>query len=315
MGLFRIVLNKGVLPLTGIFSILFLLASCGDVYDLNAFEWEPETPLNDSVFNREITVLNFQPLEGVAGIQQPSDRSPLDAEQPSTLFSLERFSRIHPAYTVSERWDLSIGALASITANSGIGRGPGYGSNAVGGLVVLDTLYSKIKNVPAAIIFEEPGYGGLDAQGTFSNRIGTTVYTFGGNFIRPDKVINRDSPDPKLAHEALMYSHMLYALSEDLIRTFPNAKNISGGTLRPRAMVVRTARGNYAKVEMLSYYHDILDPEEMRRGLENFLVGSVSFRYMVIKADELRFGFVERRPPMTIDMTRGTKIIGEESND
>lgn len=290
-------------------AILVLFASCGEVYDLNAFEWEPETPLNDSVFNREITVLNFQPFEGVENIQQPSDRSPLDAEQPSTLFSLERFSRIHDAYTVSERWDLSIGGFGNITANSGSARGIGYGSNAVGGLIVLDTFYSKIMDVPAGIILEVPGYGGLDAQGTMSTRIGTTVYTYGGNFIRPDKVINRDSPDPVLAEEARMYSHMLYALSEELLRTFPNAKNIHGGPLRPRAMIVRTARGNYAKVEMLSYYHDILDPELMRRGLENFLVGSVSFRYMVIKAEELRFGFVERRPPLTIDMTRGTKII------
>lgn len=295
---------------------LLTLASCGEVYDLNGFDWEPETPLNDSVFNREITILNLQPYGSVGGSQQPSDRSPFDSEQLSSLFSLERFMSIHPAYKVSERWDLSLGGLGDIVGNNGAARGPGYGSSAIGGLAVLDTFYSKVMEVPADIRIQEPGSGGLDAQGTFSQSIGMVVYTYGGNFIRPDKVVNLDSPDPELAHEANMYAHMMYALSEDLIRTFPNAKDVSGRfPLRPRAMIVRTARGNYAKVELLSFYQDILDPELMRRGLDGNVVGFVSFRYMVIKADELRFGFVERRPPMTIDMSRGTKIIGDNPTE
>lgn len=298
-----------LITLVAVSVMVSLLASCGDIYDLNAFEWEPETPLNDSVFNREIYVHNLalQGMEDVTG-QPPDYLDPL-------LFSLERFRIIHPGYKISDRWDLALGGSfgVSISGNNGSRRGVGYGSSSIGGYDILDTLYSQVEDLPSDLNIAEPGMSTLDAQGAAGSGVAPFVYTFGGNFIRPDKVVNLGSQDPELAHEAYMYAHMIYALSEDLLKAFPDAQNVQrAGPLRPRTLIVRTARGNYAKLEFLSYYKDTLDPKEMKRDQRNSPFGYFSFRYILIKADEARFGFVKRRPSMTIDLARGTTVIGDD---
>lgn len=301
---------------TSTYSLLFalliafafpLIQSCGDIYDLNAFEWEPEIPLNDSVFNREIYVHNLA-LEGMSELSGP----PPDYLDP-LLFSLERFQIIHPGYKISDRWDLAMGGSfgVSISGNSGSRKGLGYGSSSIGGYAILDTLYSQVEALPNDLIIAEPGASTLDAQGAAGSGVAPFVYTFGGNFIRPDKVVNLGSQDAALAHEAFMYAHMIYPLSESLLQAFPNAQNVQrAGPLRPRTLIVRTARGNYAKLEFLSYYKDTLDPKEMKRDQRNTPFGYFSFRYILIKADEARFGFIKRRPSMTIDLVRKTTVIG-----
>ncbi|MFD2599272.1 HmuY family protein [Sphingobacterium corticis] len=285
----------------GLLGIAGMLNSCGEIYDLNAFVWEPEIPLNDSVFNREIYVHNLA-LDGVEGLtgQPPDYLDPI-------LFSLERFSVVHPGYKISDRWDLGMGGSfgVSISGNNGSRRGLGYGSSSVGGYALMDTAYSQVQDLPTSMTIMEPGLTSLDAQGAAGSGMGPFAYTFGGNFIRPDKVVNLGSQDPVLAHEAFMYSHLIYALSEDLIKSFPTAQNAQrAGLLRPRTLIVRTARGNFAKLEFLSYYKDTIDPKNMKRDQRNTPFGYFSFRYILIKADEVRFGFVKRRPSMTVDVSR-----------
>ncbi|PVH24555.1 hypothetical protein DC487_13555 [Sphingobacterium corticibacter] len=290
-----------------VFTLFF--NSCGEIYDLNAFIWEPEIPLNDSVFNREIYVHNLA-LEGIESVtgQPPDYLDPI-------LFSLERFSIVHPGYKISDRWDISMGGSFGVTVsgNNGARRGLGYGSSSIGGYALLDSMYSQIQDLPATMNIMEPGLASLDAQGAAGSGVGPFVYTFGGNFIRPDKVVNLGSQDPVLAHEAFMYSHMIYALSEDLVTAFPNALDARrSAKLRPRTLIVRTAKGNFAKLEFLSYYKDTLDPKEMKRDQRNTPFGYFSFRYILIKADEARFGFVKRRPAMTIDVSRKTTTVHPE---
>jgi len=278
-------------------------ASCGEVYDLNGYDWEPELPLSDSVFNREIYIRNY-------GDNLPAGHNPLDAMDPM-LFSLERFSSINLFYKTTERWDLSFSGIfrSNIGVNNGRTAGIGYGSSAIAEIAILDTPYSKVTHVPENLRFQAPGEVGLDAQGTLSYEMGHVIYTFGGNFVRPDKVTGYDENDPVASAEANQYRHMLYCLSEDLITAFPKAKNIQGKPLRPRTIIIKTARGNYAKLETQSIYKGITDPILMRRGYE---VPIFAFRYMLIKADEGRFGFVARKPSLTVNMTNKTVTVGKE---
>lgn len=298
--------NKGMYArikyATALFGIMMTMISCGDVYDLNGFDWEPETPLSDSVFNREIYIQNY-------GDNLPLGHNPLDQMDPM-LFSLEKFSSINLNYKSTERWDLSFSGIfrSNISVNNGRAPGIGYGSSAIGEVAILDTPYSKLTHVPDDISFAVPGNVGLDDQGTLSYEMGHVVYTFGGNFIRPDKVTGYDESDPKAAQEANQYRHMLYCLSEDLVKSFPKAKNLQGKPLQPRTMIIKTARGNYVKLETQSVYKGVSDPLVMRRG---YTVPIYTFRYMVIKADERRFGFVARKPSLTVNMSNKEVTVGK----
>ncbi len=296
----NICINATMRTVVSLFGTILTLASCGDVYDLNGFDWEAETPLSDSVFNREIRVLNY-------GDNLPRGHSPLDDMDPM-LFSLEKFSSVNLNYKTTERWDISFSGIfrSSIGVNNGKSQGIGYGSSAMGGIAVLDTPYSKLMHVPENINFSSPGDIGLDAQGTLSYKTGHAVYTFGGNFVRPDKVSGYDESDPKAVQEANLYRHMIYCLSEDLIAAFPNAKNLQGKPLRPRTIVIKTARGNFVKLETQSVYKGVKDPLLMRRG---YTVPIYTFRYMAIKADEQRFGFVTRRPALAVNMSTNTVSV------
>ncbi|MDR2283315.1 MAG: HmuY family protein, partial [Sphingobacterium sp.] len=163
-----------------------------------------------------------------------------------------------------------------------------------------EAFYDDVTEVPEEHLFQTPGYSGLDDQGEFGTPMGQAVYTFFGNFLRES--LGQDDPEQQ-------YWHMVYPLNKQVLQSFPNASSRHDGTpLRPRTLVIKTASGNYAKIEVQSYYKDILDPLKMIRHHDT-PAGCISFRYIVIKAADRRFGFVERGKKMTINMTtRRTNI-------
>lgn len=273
-----------------IFGAIWILASCGETYDLNGFDWEPDNPPSDSVYNREIQILDM------GGNNLQDGQKPLDTSDP-IYFSLERFSPVHRGYKTSNRWDIAFRDAyhSGVTANNGTAKGLGYGSTGIGGLAVLDTPYSKVDAVPANIVFDAPGEAGIAFSSLFGgNKSGGHIwYTF-FETIYPNVT----------AQNSHHYQHMVYTLSERFASSFPIHSEIAHG---PKTFIIRTARGNYVKLETQSYYKGTLEPLDMSRLIP---VGYISFRYMVIKAEEARFGFVERRPPLTIDMTNKKTIIG-----
>jgi hypothetical protein len=271
-------------------TIILLGSSCGKVYDLNGSDWEADVPPSDSVFNREIQVLDL-------GAHLPAGHEPLDADDPM-FFSLERFSSIGIGYRSTDRWDISFSGMyrSTISGNNGSRAGFGYGTSAIGGLVVLDAAFDDVTQIPDDSKFQYPGSTGLDDQGAFGLPLGHVVYTFFGNFLRPDKMKDIDNPDPAIQAEVNAYQHMMYCLSQRTVETFKNVH-----PLRPRTIIIKTAKGNYAKMETQSMYGGILDPMEMRRG-KNIKMPAYSFRYVVVKADERRFGFMVNRSKLTIKL-------------
>jgi len=185
--------------------------------------------------------------------------------------------------------------------------GFGYGTSGVGGIVILDSAFSQVTVIPDDSKFQTPGVAGLDDQGAFGVGLGHVAYTFGSNFIRPDMVAGLGSSNLDSVAKANQYVHMMYALSENLIKTFPKARNRQGNPLRSRTVIIRTAAGNYAKFETQSFYKDIIDPLKMRRGPDIQL--AFSFRYMVVKAAERRFGFISRRKPLKLNVSANTGLI------
>lgn len=267
-----------------------LCSSCGKVYDLNGVDWEADVPPSDSVFNREIQILNL-------GANLPAGHQPLDAEDPM-FFSLERFTSIGIGYKTTDRWDVSFSDMArsTISANNGKKSGFGYGGSGIGGIVVLDAGFDEVTEIPDDSQFQYPGQVGLDDQGAFGAPLGHVIYTFFGNPLRPDKMKDLDNPDPAAQVEVNKYQHMMYCLSQDMAKTF---KDIH--PLRPRTVIIKTAKGNYAKMETQSLYDGILDPMQMRRD-KDIKMPVYTFRYVVVKADERRFGFMITRPKLTIKL-------------
>ncbi|GAA4322879.1 hypothetical protein GCM10023149_23480 [Mucilaginibacter gynuensis] len=287
--------GQSVLPAV----IALLLFSCGKTYDLNGTDFQPDTPPSDSVFSREILIRNL-------GDNLPAGDMPLDSEDP-LYFSLEKFSSVRISYKTTNRWDMAFhgNSRSEIAGNNGKVSGLGYGSASVGGIILTNQPYSTVTEIPDDSQFQVPGRSGLDAIGFFGEPMGHVAYTFFGNIFRPDKVLgySDSSYDPPVQIEAAKYAHMMYALSEDFAKAFPVTTN--GDSTKCRTLLVRTAKGNYAKVEMLSYYKNTIDPFEMNRGKGY----AISLRYMVVKADEKRFGFIARRKPMTVNLSTRTVIV------
>ncbi|MBL1407252.1 HmuY family protein [Sphingobacterium faecale] len=287
-------IKSKIRPLTILFGTILTLASCGEVYDMNGYDWEPDTPPSDSVFNREIQILNL-------GDNMPKGHLPLDKEDP-LFFSLEKFSSVAIAYRSSERWDLSFSGTArsAIGGNNGKRPGFGHGTSSIGAIAVLEAFYEDITEVPEEHLFQQPGYSGLDDQGEFGTPMGQAVYTFFGNFVRES--LGQGAPSPE-------YWHMVYPLNKRLLESFPKATSMYNDIpLRPRTLVIKTASGNYAKIEIESYYKNSLDPLKMIRHRDT-PAGCISFRYIVIKAADKRFGFVERGKKLTVNMTTGRTSV------
>lgn len=267
-----------------------LCSACGKVYDLNGQDWQADVPPSDSAFNREIQVLDL-------GAHLPAGHQPVDAEDPM-FFSLERFSSIGIGYRSTDRWDIAFNGMsrAIITANNGAKSGLGYGTSAIGGMVVLDAAFDDVTEIPDDSQFKYPGQTGLDDQGAFGSPLGHVVYTFEGNFLRPDIMKDIDNPDPATQVAVNKYRHMIYCLSQETVKAFKNIR-----TLRPRTVIIKTAKGNYAKLETQSLYAGILDPMAMRRD-KDIRMPVYSFRYVLAKAGEKRFGFMVNRPKLTVKL-------------
>jgi hypothetical protein len=264
--------------------------SCGKVYDLNGADWQPDSPPSDSVFNREIQVLNL-------GARLPDGHVPADEEDPM-FFSLEKFSSVAVGYRSTNRWDVAFSGSyrSTLSANNGGKSGFGYGTSAIGGMVVLEKRFDEVTEIPDDSQFHYPGSSGLDDQGAFGEPLGHIFYTFGGNPLRPGVNKNLESPDPAVQAEANKYVHLLYCLSQTMVDTFKNVR-----VLRPRTIIFKTAKGNFAKLETQSLYDGVMNPMQMKRD-RSVLMPAYSFRYVVIPASERRFGFMVTRPKLTVKL-------------
>lgn len=270
--------------------VTVLLCSCGKVYDLNGTDWEADTPPSDSVFNREVQILDL-------GAHLPADHTPADDEDP-LFFSLEKFSSVGIGYRSTDRWDIAFSSMfrSNISANNGAKAGFGYGTSAIGGMVVIDSAFSEVTTIPDDSQFKYPGVAGLDDQGAFGVPLGHVVYTFEGNFLRPDIMKDIDNPDAAVQAQVNKYRHMMYCLSENTVNTFKNVR-----PLRPRTIIIKTAKGNYAKMETQSMYQGIMDPMQMKRD-PAIKMPVYSFRYVLAKASERRFGFMINRSKLTVKL-------------
>lgn len=230
-------------------------------------EPEPEPEISETMFNKLIQVRNF-------GEDLPEGTAP-DSDQTPIFFSLEENKATDQAYRRTNRWDISFAGIyrSYLGGNNGTNGGisPSYGANGsgVGGIMIVEKAFDEVVDIPADNQFKiGRNVVSTDDNGDMGNGVGWYLYDFGGTLVRDGAYDN---------------AHVAYALDEPLEITLPNGEK---KTVQPRTVIVRTARGNYAKIRMRSIYKNKLDRDSWKRNDEK---PYFSFDYVLAKKGSTKF--------------------------
>lgn len=219
---------------------------------------EDTTPTDESMFYKLHRVENF------AGDTEYD--GPIDGPRAAIYFSLETKKGIQQLYQKSNLWDISFSDIANAKIGTNNGKNSsslGAGSSGVGGIYITDKTFEEITDIPADNEFKISNF--LDENGAFGNGLGWAMYDWDGNKVDP----NGDYASK---------GHVCYALGNPI--TLSNGKTIV------RTLVVKTAKGNYAKIKMISIYQDITNPLNMMRKSK---YPYFTFEYVLVPAGSTKF--------------------------
>jgi len=231
--------------------LLILLAVCTIVVSCSKNDNpQPEPPpIETGNYNKLIRVLNF-------GEALPEDSEPLDDQAP-IYYSLENNAPTPSEYIRTNRWDISFSKTyrSFIGGNNGADtRNIGANGPGKGGVLILEKDFDEVINIPDDALFRTgSALIGTDDAGAFGEGVGYYIYDFDGT-IKGDGSYDKQ--------------HVAYVMQEK------------------RTIVVRTAKGDYAKIKMLSIYKDLLDPASWKRDSPH---PYFSFEYVLVKAGSKKF--------------------------
>lgn len=223
---------------------------------------DDDKPTDEGIFYKLIRVENFQGT---------SDDN-FESAAPTIYYSLENNKPMEDAYQQTNRWDLAFGGLLNsfVSGNNGSNKtNVGYGSSSKGGIAIVEKAFDEVTEVPADSEFKTGGHLiGTDDYGEFGEGVGWYLYDFGG-------IIVRDG-----AYDDM---HVAYALDRPLTLK-------DGTVVGPRTVIVRTAKGNYAKVKLISLYKDLFERELWKRSSPKVYF---TFEYVVVPAGSTTFEIKE----------------------
>lgn len=207
---------------------------------------EPEAP---GIYGKLIQVLNF-------GESLPEGSEPLTDQSP-IYYSLENNAPTPIEYKRTNRWDISFSGIyrSFIGGNNGTNNSNiGAGGPGKGGILILEKDFDEVVDIPDDSQFRTGStLIGTDDAGAFGEGVGYYLYDFDGT-IKGDGSYDKQ--------------HIAYVLQEK------------------RTIVVRTAKGDYAKIKMQSIYKDLLEPDTWKRNSPH---PYFSFQYVLAKAGSGKF--------------------------
>ena len=248
--------------------LLFLLAilcftACSDDSDPQPAEEEPtveepvieepdtEAPSSD-LFYKLIRIENLP-----AGETGQIIGDPTVAPKNAMYFSLEDSTVRSSQFAKTNRWDLAFGNIAMSFLSGNNGTDPenhGSGANGRGGITILKENFDDVIDIPADETFRTGRDEiGTDDAGFAGGGTGWYLYDFSGEIVGDGSYEKR---------------HVAYALQDT------------------RTVVVRTARGNYAKIKMISVYKDAFTPDEWFRNTPHMYF---TFEYVLVPAGSTEF--------------------------
>ena len=252
--------NYRYLLLLFILATLFIVA-CSDESDPQPVEEDPilEEPVVEEPDTEEPSEDIFYQLvriENLGADTITSDNNPTVAP-PTRYFSLSKGKEVSVAFAKTNAWDLAFGSLYNSFLSANNGADPdnhGGGANGIGGICILKENFDNVISIPPDDQFlTGPDLIGTDELGAFGFGTGWYLYDFGGNIMGDGSYEKQ---------------HVAYALQDT------------------RTVVVRTARGNYAKIRMISCYKDAFTPEEWFRDTPHMYF---TFEYVIVPAGSTAF--------------------------
>ncbi|WP_211324820.1 HmuY family protein [Chitinophaga skermanii] len=236
-----------------VFSFLFcgiLFTACSKSDDPGIDPSPTDTiPTNTGMFHKLIRITNYLPNNKPATDDDPT------ANLPTAFFSLEDSTGRPLEYAKTNRWDISFSGLYNslLAPNNGKEpKNPGYGGNGKGGIYLIAKPFEEVVDVPADELMGSNKSYMTDESGAFGSGIGWYCYDWAGT------IYGDGSYDKQ---------HVAYAM-----------KN--------RTIIVRTAKGNYAKIRMISLYKDALDYAQMLRKTPH---PYFTFEYVLVPASSKNF--------------------------
>ncbi|WP_168208748.1 HmuY family protein [Chitinophaga sp. XS-30] len=226
---------------------------------------------NDTVTPEEPPVAEdttYYRVYRVENLYAPVDDANPTAAPPVFFFNLSTRKHVQADYAKTTDWDVAFGSLYNsiLSGNNGLNSGNyGAGAAGIGGICILEKHFDEVTDIPAETAFStQKDIVGLDAAGAFGTGTGWYMYDFGGT-------IAGDGSYEK--------QHVAYALGEGL--TLSN-----GSELAPRTIVVRTAKGDFAKIKMISVYENAYTPDQWFRETPHMYF---TFEYVLVPKGSTKF--------------------------
>ncbi|WP_343559117.1 HmuY family protein [Sphingobacterium sp.] len=210
-----------------------------------------EEESNASLFNKLIQVRNF------AGTAKNDGNN----AAPTVYYSLETNKGILETHRQTRNWDIAFSNIfnSHVSGNNGTNNTNfGYGNNATGGILIVEKAFDEVIEIPADSQFKLIGDAiGMDQNGDEGNGMGWLLYDFYGKLVRDHTIQNE---------------HVAYALGNGLTLK-------SGKVIKPRTLIVRTAKGNYAKIKPVSMYKDLYTSDKWFKDSPHVFI---SFDYVLV---------------------------------
>lgn len=243
--------------------LLNLVTACSD--KKNDPQPEEEVPEETGA---TVPYYTLQRVENLA--VETDDENPTEAKT-AVLFSLEYKKEQPLSYAKTTFWDISLTGLYNSFFggnNNTDATNLGYQGPGKGGVMIVEKSFDEVVDVPVDSEFKNgAGVFGTDINGAFGEGIGWYLYDFGGTLVG-------DGSEEK--------KHVAYAIGEPIsIKANGTTKEISG-----RTIIARTAKGDYAKIKMISCYKDTFNRDQMFRDTPHMFF---TFEYVIVPAGSTKF--------------------------
>lgn len=172
-------------------------------------------------------------------------------------FSFDTKKEVAATQVKTAEWDMAFGGMLTsfVSGNNGAeSTNYGTGSTAVGAVAIIEKPFDQVTDVPADSEFKTgKDVFGTDKEGAAASGTGWYLYDMNGTIKGDGSALKK---------------HVAYAMPEK------------------RTLVIRTAKGDYVKIKMISLYKDAFTADKM---FINTPMPFFTFEYVVVPKGSTKF--------------------------
>lgn len=198
----------------------------------------------------------YYKLQRIENLAVETDDANPTVPPTAVLFSLETKEIVPLLYAKTNRWDVGFNGLYNSFLSPNNGQSStslGSGSTGSGAIAILEKPFDQVVDVPADAALSISKFIGTDNEGDFGEGIGWYLYDFGGT---------------KRGDGSYDKQHVAYAMPEK------------------RTIIIRTTKGDYAKIKMISCYKDAFTADKWFRTTPHMYF---TFEYVIVPKGSTKF--------------------------